>query len=78
MTKNVIFKGTVQTQPQQDDNSVSCGFFLGNGKNNLPCKVYNPSLAVSVLKYINKGMTLRIMGRLSDLFLIAEHIEIRR
>ena len=78
MTKNVIFKGTVQTQPQQDDNNVSCGFFLGNDRNNLPCKVYNPSLADSVLKYINKGMTLRVMGRLSDLFLIAEHIEIRR
>ena len=74
MAKSVILKGIVKSQPQQDDNGLSCGFFLGN----LPCKVYSPSLASSVLKYISKGMTLRVCGRLSDLFFIAEHIEIRR
>lgn len=74
MTKSVILKGIVKTQPQQDDNNLSCGFFLGN----LPCKVYSASLASSVLKHINKGMTLRVCGRLSDLFFIAEHIEIHR
>ena len=70
----VIMKGIVQTSPTEDGNS--CGFFFGDGKNNLPIKVYSPTLAESVMKYITKGMTLRLACRMSEMFLIAEHIEI--
>ena len=72
----VIMKGIVQTAPNEDGNS--CGFFFGDGKNNLPVKVYSPTMVETVMKYIRKGMTLRLACRMSEFYLIAEHIEIHR
>ena len=76
MTRTIIMNGIVQTTPIEEEKD--CGFFFGNGSNNLPVKVYSPSLVRSVMSYIRKGMTLRIAGKISDLFVIAEHIEIHR
>jgi len=76
MTRTIIMKGIVQTTPIEEEKD--CGFFFGSGSNNLPVKVYSPSLVKSVMSYIHKGMTLRIAGKISDLFFIAEHIEIHR
>ena len=70
MTRQIILKGTVKTMPTMDGNN--CGFFVGS----MPIKVYSPTLVESVMKYIRKGMTVRMACRLSDIFCIAEHIEI--
>ena len=72
MAKTVIMNGTVKTMPMMD--GKNCGFFLGN----MPIKVYSPTLVDSVMKYIKKGMKVRMACRLSDIFCIAEHIEIHR
>ena len=72
MTKSIVCKGIVKTQPTQESES-SCGFFLGG----IPVKVYQPCLTDSVMDNIRMGMRVRIFGRLSQFCFVAEKIEIQ-